>query len=74
MPWADNLRCINHPGNQYPLKGAVWTGGPSRREFKFRGRLLFPDIAIGSISGSPVTGILGNKLVTLGDLLLLTFI
>jgi hypothetical protein len=38
----------------------------SRKRFRFRGRILAPHIPIGSVSGSPVAGVLGNKLVTLG--------
>jgi hypothetical protein len=41
-------------------------GGPSRRRFRVHSRILAPHIATGSVSGSPVTGVLGNKLVTLG--------
>jgi hypothetical protein len=43
-----------------------WGGGPSRRSFKVRGRILALHIPIGSVSGSPVAGVLGKKLVTLG--------
>jgi hypothetical protein len=25
-PWGDSLDCVNHPGNLFLLKGAVWTG------------------------------------------------
>jgi hypothetical protein len=44
------------------------------RRFRVRGRVLAPHIPIGSLSGSPLAGVLGNKLVTLEDPLLPTFI
>jgi hypothetical protein len=51
----------------------IW-GGPSRRGFRVRSGILAPHIPIGNVSGSPLVGVLGNKLVTLGDPLLPTFI
>jgi hypothetical protein len=66
-PWGSSLGYVNHTGYQYPLKGAVWTGeGHSIRGFRFRGLTLEPHIPIDSVSGSPVLGVLENKLVTLG--------
>jgi hypothetical protein len=41
-----------------------WRGGLSRRRFRVRDRILAPHIAIGSVSGSAVAGVLGNKFVT----------
>jgi hypothetical protein len=43
---------------------------PSRRRFRIRA----PHIPIGSARGSPMAGVLGSKLVTLGDQLLPMFI
>jgi hypothetical protein len=60
--------CVNHPGNLYPLKGAVWTGGsPSTRRFKVRGRVLTAYIPVGSVFGSPVAEDLGIKLYHRGS-------
>jgi hypothetical protein len=42
-----------------------WGGSPSRREFRFRDRILAPHIPVGSVSGSPEAGVQGNKIVTL---------
>jgi hypothetical protein len=53
--------CVNHPATWYPLKEAGWTGGPSKRSFRVCGLLLVPHIAVGSLSSSPVAGILRNK-------------
>jgi hypothetical protein len=47
---------------QYGLR----RGGSLKEGFRFRGRVLAPHIPIGSISDSPVAGVLGNKLVILG--------
>jgi hypothetical protein len=70
-PWGGSLGCVNHPGNQYPLKGQYGLGG----SFRVRGRVLASShIPISSISGSPVAGVLGNELVTRGDPLFPTFI
>jgi hypothetical protein len=30
-PWGGSLGYVNHPGNLYPFKLAVWTAGRSRR-------------------------------------------
>jgi hypothetical protein len=49
-------------------------GGPSRRRSRVRGLILSLYIPVLSFSGSPVAEVLGNKLVTLGDLLLPAFI
>jgi hypothetical protein len=63
-PWGGSLGCANHPGKLYAHKGAVWTGGcPSRRGFRVRSRILSSDIPIGNVSGSPVAGVLENRLV-----------
>jgi hypothetical protein len=72
--WSGSLGCVNHPGNLCPLKAAVRTGGPSRRRFRFCGRILAPHTPLGSVSGSPVAGVLWNKLVALGEPLLPTFV
>jgi hypothetical protein len=53
-PWGGSLGCVNHSGNLYPLKGAVWTEGPSSRGFRLRIRIFIPHIPIGNVSGSPV--------------------
>jgi hypothetical protein len=68
------LGCVSHPGNLCPLKAAVQTGGPSRRRFRVRGRILAPQIPIGGIPGSPVAGVPRNELGTLGGPLLPTFV
>jgi hypothetical protein len=49
------------------LKGQYGLGGPSRRTFRIRGQILTPHMTIGSVFGSPVAGVLRNKLATLGD-------
>jgi hypothetical protein len=49
------------------LNGQYGLGVPSRRMFRVRGRVLALHIPIGSVPGSSVAGVLGNKLVTLGD-------
>jgi hypothetical protein len=75
VAWGGSLGCINHPGNLYRLIGAAWTrgGGDSFKE-DVRGQILAPHIPFGSISGSPVAGLLENELVTLEGPLLPTFI
>jgi hypothetical protein len=73
-PSGGSLRCVNHPGNQYPHKGQYGLGDPSGKGFSIRGRILAPHVPAGSVSGSPVAGALGNELVTLRDPLLPMFI
>jgi hypothetical protein len=72
MTWGGRLGCIELPGNLYLLKGTLWTGGPLRRGFRVGSRIL--SIIIIRFSGSSVVRILGNKLLTLGDPLLPSFI
>jgi hypothetical protein len=42
-------------------------GIPPRRRFRVHGRVLATHIPIGSVSGSPVAGILENKLLNTGE-------
>jgi hypothetical protein len=56
-PWGGSLGYVNHPGNLYPLKWAVWTGGSFKEGVRGRGRILS---LIGIVSGSSVAGILGQ--------------
>jgi hypothetical protein len=56
-PRVDSLGYVRYPGNPYLLEGAVWTGASSRRWVQCRGRILSPQITIGSVSSSSEVGI-----------------